>query len=600
MIKVIIEDKYWLDLPSNLEISIIEENPMFLDDKIPSPYSLSFEIPPTAGNLKSFGYAGRLTSADVKKKVKARLFHFDIPISSGEIFLLEVQRNIKLQFKGSVDHANVLKHLSTIVPEEYNYGQYFYDPFNIDYSQAWASNYKQAMLSNALNPQDFVIAPVKVKDTDWEGLENSGGAKNYLKQYINYFNPVSQKLSVGDPAHIHTSVLPFPFVHKVIDAGFGGTLPNNPFATGDLAKLAVIAFNHKNYLFDLLIRTGYTGSYHDQPFTFLQPLLDQYSDFAVADLTIRIKSFMQNYAFNQFLKNLLKVFSMTAFPGVNYSLEFNNDVFDRNVVTKLDDKLVGDLNVTYEEGTDYNFSFTDVPEPEKLTPVQFSSVKEMYDNLYTTPVNFELSGMDLKSGQVLKLIRTLKGLQSESRVKSDILTDALYAKPNDTNRWKTEISSEVRPLSMNIEKYWWEDSNANDVISQKHWYVPVIERKDITAAPCIMFHAGMAATLDSNQHQYPFLTAHNYDHFGVKRLNTSLLPDVPDGLISKYHGRYKSWTEKDKIRVKGNFRLSPLDIKNMDIRDKFWLRGRLFYIEKKEYSLTHRGVSLVELDLIEI
>ena len=43
--------------------------------------------------------------------------------------------------------------------------------------------------------------------------------------------------------------------------------------------------------------------------------------------------------------------------------------------------------------------------------------------------------------------------------------------------------------------------------------------------------------------------SHHTDHFGVKRLNTSLHPDGPDGLIEKYHSSMKAWVEKDWAKV---------------------------------------------------
>lgn len=605
MIKVILEGKYNLDLPLNLEISIVEENPMFLDDKIPSPYSLSFEIPPTTNNLQCFGYAGRLTSLSVKKKLPARLFFFGIPFSTGEILLLEIEKNIKLQYKGSIDSSNVLLPLNQFVSGEYDFGAMEVLPVApFSYDQNWWSNgYKTTMQNNAMNPQDFAIAPVRIKDIDWNGNESQLGAKNTLYQYINYFNPVTQSLCVGNPSYMHTPIFPFPFVRKIIDDGFGAYLQSNPFATGDLAKLVMITFNHPRYNIDNLYQTIYPPGVNPTPYDAILPLIEDYSIASGnPEVLIKMKSFMQAYAFNDFLKNLLKIFSMTAFPGAKYSLEFNNEVMDRDVVVNLTDKLTGNLNVTYEEGKDYNFSYSGVADPEIENSIYMFSntIKSCFDDSMNMNLNAENVFKDQFSNQIFLLTAKLKGLQSERRIKSEIKASGLYTKPVNTGKESYEVASEVTPLNMNIEQYWWEDSNPNDIISHKHWYVPVIEKGGVSEAPKIMFHAGMAATLDNNQHQYPFLTAGNYDHFGVKRLNTSLLPDGPDGLLSKYHGKYKSWVEKDKTRVKGNFRLTPLEVKNLDIRDKILLKGRLFYIEKMEYSLMHKGISLIEMDLIEV
>jgi hypothetical protein len=41
------------------------------------------------------------------------------------------------------------------------------------------------------------------------------------------------------------------------------------------------------------------------------------------------------------------------------------------------------------------------------------------------------------------------------------------------------------------------------------------------------------------------------------------------------------------------------EIRDLNMRHKYHIAGRLFYIEKIEYQLTHYGIGLVEADLIE-
>lgn len=67
---------------------------------------------------------------------------------------------------------------------------------------------------------------------------------------------------------------------------------------------------------------------------------------------------------------------------------------------------------------------------------------------------------------------------------------------------------------------------------------------------------------------YPQLLAHHTDQFGTRRLNTSLQPDGPGRLIEKYHSKMKACVEKDNLKAKGSFRLSMLELKKLDIRDK--------------------------------
>ncbi len=152
------------------------------------------------------------------------------------------------------------------------------------------------------------------------------------------------------------------------------------------------------------------------------------------------------------------------------------------------------------------------------------------------------------------------------------MRSALAITKKGSNKEKYEVASDVSPLDMNIHKYWWKHEQPNDIIPMKHWFVPEMEMKTADTSPSIMFYGGMAYNLERTE-QYPSLMAHHTDHFGVRRLNTSLHPEGTDGLIEKYHGKYKEWIEKDKINAQGSFKLTPLEVKNLDIRDKFHIKG---------------------------
>jgi hypothetical protein len=612
MIELLVEGKYRMDLPSNIEISVVDENPMFLEDRIPAPYSLDFEVPATLTNLTAFGFPTRITSHAVKRKATAELLFFGIVMGRGEVLLLENEKTLKLQFKGSLEHENVNKNINQLDLGEYNYGSvpnfYSNNPnnnyLNIDYLSPEYFNYCSSMFTNAVTGNDFVIAPVKIKGEDsWDGMENSGGSRNAFKQYINFFNPVHTKFYNGNGHDVHTPVLPFPYLWKVIQAGFGGQITTNPFATGDLSKLVMVSQNHKHYNIDTLLYNWIqsqpsptTGISHES----LLPLIENYSSYVNEELKVIIKSFQQAYSFKSFLKNLLKIFSMTAFPGYKYSLEFNNDIFDRNIVTKMDDKLAGDLLVTYDDAKDYKFMYSDYGESEEKVP-DINNTSNIL-NIFSM-MNYAYAHSDTRQDDSTKAIYSLqtilKGLNSQPQIISNIKRSALSIQKVSSNKGIYELNSEISPLDMNIHKYWWDNQNQTDIIEQKHWFVPEIDKKNLEASPHIMFYGGMAQNFEQNG-QYPYLMAHHTDHFGVQRLNTSLHPEGSGGLIEKFHGKFKQWVEKDKKRVRGSFKLTPLEIKNLNIRDKIHLKGRLFYIEKKEYTLMNKGISLVDMELIEI
>jgi len=615
MIELKVNGSYNIDLPDDIEISIVIENPLFMEDRIPAPYSLDFEVPATPANLAAFGYPTRVTSKIVKRKVPAELKCFGLIYGRGVLLLLESQKQIKIQFKGSLEHENVDKNINQLDLGVYDYGEVpnFYhldvsvpNHARVNYYSAPYFAYRTAMRSEAISGQDFVIAPVKIKEEDkWFGLESGNGMLNSFYQYINYWNPTLMQFGFEENlTNSHTPILPYSYLWKIIETGFGGQLQSNPFASGDLRKLVLIAENHKNYLSKILYYLWFQQSIQRES---LLPLIEEYNDNPTENLNehlqIILKSFMQSYPFKTLLKNILKIFCMTAYPGHKYSLEFNNDILNRTTVNNIDDKLTDELLISFREGMDYVFSYSvhgesDVKQDGFMDMVRINASLVYQAALFLTPDKAELI-KDSNTGAIYNCTLELKGLNSEKRIKSEVARSALAITKRSHSRGVFDMSSDIAPLDLNFHHSWSVNYNTGDIIPMKHWFVPEIDKKDVDAAPNIMFFGGMADNFDHSG-QYPYLMAHHTDHFGVQRLNTSLHPEGTDGLIEKFHGKYKEWIEKDKVTAKGSFKLTPLEIRNLDIRDKFYVRGQLFYIEKLEYSITHKRVSLVDMELVEI
>ncbi|HNX87712.1 MAG TPA: hypothetical protein PKH58_01405 [Paludibacteraceae bacterium] len=598
MIEIIVNNTTRLQLPSKVKINIVQKNPLFLEDRIPSPYSLSFEVPVTAGNLAAMGQPARITSSSIKARQPGKIMHNGMVIGAGEILLLEVNKVLKLQFKGSPLNGNFNKNLNQITNDEYDYGTMTYHGEDINYSDTSFDAYVQNLRSEANNASHFVLAPVKLADTEWNGTSSYLGAKNGLINYLNFWNVATASWFTGDVHYMHMPVVPFPYLKDTIAKAFGSNLESNPFASGDLAKLVTISANHPHLNLNSLYDWYLTGPNLETKQEVFWPLLDSYvSSNYLIPLKFNIMNFMQAYAFNEFLKEILKMFSMSAFPGIQYRIEKNNDIFDRSVVVNWSDKLAGKPIIKTRDAKDYNFKFRNAGE-KASDPVR---TKPNIDAIYDSALeqgSEEVEYSDAVSGAIIGITKELFGDASEPRLTQDTKQSALSATIEDTGLDKYEVNCEVEPLPMSIEQYWSDNENPGNVISHKHWHVPVIEKPGLNDAPNIMIWGGMANTFEGDG-TYPLLMNHHTDHFGTKRGSLSLLPDGPDGLISTFHSGMKSWIECEKKSVKGSFRLSPLEIRNIDMRDKIYLHGRLFYIEKIEYSLTHNDVSLVEADLIE-
>lgn len=603
MLEIIVDTKYTLHLPEDIDINFIEENPLFLNDRIPAPYSLSFEVPATPGNLMAFGFPNRVTSKTVKKVLPVEIRHTGLILGRGDILLLEVTDVLKLQFSGSRSSVNLKARLDKIDISEHTYGQFKHDPELLNYESPITELYVQSMPIIAHTANPFVLAPVRKTGAEWWGEEGSNGAINSLKQYINYFNPKTENFLIEyiSANKFRSPILPFPYVYKIIDAVFGDYLESNPFAEGDLAKLVVISMNHKfNDMEHLLEYYNVGGS--ERPFPAFYPLLDNYdeNESGNVDIIIRLKYFMQQYFFNNFLKELLKIFCMVAYPGPVFKIEFANDVMDRSIQVLWDHKLAGDPVITYEEGKEYVFKYSNVESSKDDEPVlSFPNVKAIFDAAFVNTNDEQTTYKDESTGAKFTINRTLKGVDSVVILTSTIKHSPLSSQEVETDKTKFELVSEVRPAGMNIHDYWERDYFIPSPHPRKYWFIPQVTNNGFEDPPYIMFWGGFRNTLENNGYAYPSLMSHHTDHFGVKRLNTSLHPDGTDGLIEKFHGKLKAWYAKDKMKVKGSFRLSVFDIYKLDIRDKVSFQGKLFYIQKLSYTLTNTAISLVDVDLIE-
>lgn len=605
MIEIIVHGGNRIDLPADLTLNIVQENPLFIQDRIPAPYTVQFDIPATTNNLLIFGMPGRVASTSLVKKLPSDIRLDGFIIMRGHILLLGSEKLPKVQFVGSSFIDNLEKNLNALDLGEYDYGSVPVHPDDINYNHQWANEYKIAMQNAANNGQPFALAPMRIKDESWEGdSDTSNGTLNTLKQYINYFNAKDFNLLPSNDYYCHSPILPSPYLKDVINAAFGDKLLDSPFNSGDFTNLVLPAMNHPYFSWDNLwnYSMGNQGTGMHQVFF---PLIDDWEQNGnTRALRFKLGSFQQAYPFNELLKNILKIFGMSAFPGYNWRIERNDDIMDRSVVHSWDTKIVGTIIEEYQDAQQYQFSFGSTSKEVSKNVRTFNNLNELYQFAMVIFDNSDYFLEDASSGAVYKVnkLTTADAPSFQKILRCEIFKSPLSYYYEAQEKEKYQITSEVKPLEMNIEPFWAQDTN----IIRGHWHVPVLERKAIDEAPHIMFRAATSFTLPAGLSNpsdqggaYPYFTSNNKTTGGIQLFDFSLHPGGSDGLISKFHSRFKSWVEKDKKRLKVTVKLSASEIRNLNMRDKFHVRGRLFYIEKIEYQLRNSGFSLVEADMIE-
>ena len=610
MLQITVEDRFKLDLPSNLEIQITEENPLFMEDYIPTPYSLSFDIPPTNWNLQRLGYPTRINSKIIKYSVRARVFSNDINYSSGEIIVLGFEQNIRLQYKGSVEDISITTPLNELNLSGVTagfVGEHSLHYYTLDHNQYPAPNvtYVEYMKNRAVNQDIFAIGPVRITDKEWDGVGYTLGGMNAEKTYLNYYTPGTAgflfKGTSGD--QIHTPVMPFIYIKDVFRAVFGND-GYNPFSEGDMAKLCLISENHPKYDINSLVEKDQSGNIWLKPLMANEPVYYNNQNVgSVFDVILNFAQYQQNCKFNEVMKEIFKIFGISAYPGMTYEFITDDETLSRDAKIKLDNYLVGDLTCEYAENeTEYVFGYNNSGEDcdDVVTKVDNLAAAIADINLPQREFLTEYDYQDLSTGKIVTLKKTLRGLANDTWLDCKTKRSELVQTTNSEIETKYNVTSSVSPLEMNIEQYWWQNDGGNDLIVRRHWHVPTIERGSITDMPHIMLSYGMSQTVENYAGvDYPLITNHNYDMFGNKRGDISLLPNGPDGVISKFQSYKKNWINKKKATYKGSFCLDEKTNRTLKIYDKCYLKGKLVLMKSREYSLTHQGISLVDLELVE-
>lgn len=606
MLKIIIEDKYFLDLPSNLEIQITDGNPLFEEDSVIAPYSLSFEVPPTPNNLQKLGYPTRVTSKAVKFKVIARVISNEINYSTGELIIVGFDQNIKLQYVGTVDDLDIETPLNEL--DLYFKAMGAVCTVNSHYSPSYGNYtyYSDVCQQIADSQSPFANGPVRIGGTDWDATGYTDGGLNANRQYINYYTPGDNGYYFGNfptphYAEIHSPIMPFLYIKNILTRVFGSNLVNNPFATGDMAKLCLIAENHPKYNINNL--TLQDGNYPQQ--YWVSPLRD--NDSAVYgpnlyDVVSTFKNYQQKYPFNQLIKEICKIFGMSIYSGSAFEFLTDDNILQRDAVLKLDDYLVGDLSAEYTQtDTEYVFQYgssgTDRDDSEKKVDNIMAAITDI--NLDTKRFQTEYEYQDLSTGKIFTLKKTLRGLTNDVWYEFKTVRSELLQTKDSTIDNKYSVTSEVTPLEMSIEQYWSINDGGNDLIPRNHWHVPIIERDPVESAPHIMLSYGMTNTVEDTNVTYPLITNHNYDIRGNRLGDISLLPNGADGVVNKFQSTKRDWINKRKQVVKGSFNLTEQTNRNLKIFDKVYLKGKNWLIKNREYSLSHQGISLVDLELVE-
>lgn len=644
MLEIII-DNTTVDLSPDIQISITMENPMMTEDRIPTPFSLSFEIPATPKNLKLFGYPNRLGTykqdhAGYTKKLTVLRFN-GLNVLQGHMQLTKFDVNLQVHFIG-IDYLDFVgKKLYQL-----NFGrQYFegaYSDVNYDQTSNFSHSYIQWANQLAAGArQDLIAAPVVIKnknepltkfiskqDEHIDGYYNISFDQSDFKhpyvaqdvEYINNFVPENNSFVLS----MHPADSTFNIVKKsvagifptfrigyILDVLFGAVLKNNPFRTGDLYHLVLPTYffpqwnlRHFNYARG----TDNITNVHYPPMV-SNPRPDVNSPYP-SQPYIDISDFLPDYDCATFFKNLLNLFSMTAtvYQG-GLKINSHKDIMLSTRVKSWNNKLMGNINVTFQKGKKVKIGYEN--EKEKVNniyqEIEFDSVQDIIDHPYTLVDNREELFLKTPTAKYFRTVyvetintpyTSPNDKINDVRKSYQIVDSGFDYDLNQDDAEAYSIMSSFKPLPLVHANYFKYIKNGitgpeeQKVMGQ--WIVPFINIADRFTRPTDIYISFFQHVLSNAGFNYPLLNS------TAEFSNTNLLSfDGYNGLYEKYHHEFAEWIEKDKIKLSATFLLSHLDLHNLDITEKVHVDGRNFFIEKLQFTLFHDHISPVLADLIE-
>ncbi|MEO9474125.1 MAG: hypothetical protein ABJG41_01280 [Cyclobacteriaceae bacterium] len=598
-----------LNLFPDTQISFVYENPLFLTDRIPVAKTLSFTIPVTANNQTILGYPNRIHSENWGRVYNDfRVFFGPVQFFYGSGIIQEYTDRISLFLRGVVLPDEIKTKMNDVDLGEEYFGDESEDNFP-SYLEAdsFGETYRLYFENMLDGSQPEVVAPIKLEGAAWPGLaeQNLSAPKNQgiaatEALYLNFFNANREDhllfrdliIPSADPQY-HSVCFPSLFVDEFLTQVMGDILEENPFSSGDLQKLCLVNSFHPNF------RAGLTID------RFYGMLLDLYGFPGYdGEFSFQLNSFNSSIAINDLLKELLKIFGITMFSKAGkFQLKFNDDIITSSTTSDWTRHLIDSLSFWKEEGQSYAYGYSSDSydlDADNLTTVE--TIEDLRDygsaeNIYVSSVN-----------QVFTITDIEKSEEDEpDRVTVEVISSGCEASP-DTPADGFDMKSSLEPLKMKLDYYWWDSAIVGDYIEFGEWYVPSMDsdRASRPDMPAIMIYWGLQDTLTDKadesptvKDQYPYMSANNYDAYGNRLGDLSLQWEGDDGLIANYHAEFKAWIEKEKLKAKGNFLLSALDLKNLDLSEKKNIKGKNFFIEKLEVSITIDEIKPARVHLIE-
>lgn len=583
-------DNQLTDLPDDVSIDLTFENPLFSPDRIPATYSLSYELPLTPRNRSIFGNPDRIALAgDRFREHPTRILFAGLEVASGVQIIEEIGESITVNFSGSVLPENIGKHLQNIPMDVYDLTGY---NSSISNAQVNLDGMMRRNMTDADAP--FFCPPIAIKDVERMERDPDNPEDILLNTRARWLNAMNLPVEVylhylkGSGTFYALKLLPAVRVWYIIEKILGSRLQRNIFREGEWKKLCLQTLWHPDYNLN----------------TNLPPWRrkdDKNVTWAVAD-------FMPDVAAGDFIVEMLKLPCASMYiKGDTFSVEYNGDILRRNVVHDWTDKIIGTPTLTSEPGQEYRLEFSARDEGEQPEG-EIKEVKTVINALeYLAGRTYVNSCRVENPPQVLTAILDEVG-RTPSVVKQEDMPATADTEESelesDTAGYDMSIGAKV--VTCNIHRYWLNDDDMDKELSnEQKFYVPEIEKLETKRPDTILL--GLAQGMQKEikrwnipvAYRYPYLSATNYNAYGEKLGELSLFQNGTGALFERYHKPFAEWIARKKLKLTGAVYLRPIDLHRLDLRDKFNIRGRLFFLETMNVSLKKNRIEPAEAEFVE-
>ena len=628
-----------LNLPPDIQISLTIENPLLKEDRIPTPYSLSFELPPTRHNLELFGWPDRIGSYKQSNHVRTIAvdirFHA-ITISKGHLKLTSYLDNLKVTFSG-VDYIDGIKHkLYEIDFGRQEFQGSYTGNINFGSSSHFAYWYKQWADSALANTrEDFVLAPIAILDKSmpfsrWESIDYEVkwiGQTSIFERFrsvyryqdsafFNLYNPwkgsyiIDRDLSYDYKVGVsHANVFPLFRIGHVFKKILGSALHNNIFLQEDLWNLVMPTFYYNKWT-ERLESQATDNTFNNRQFP---PMVEnprpEWNASYPSQPYIDYKNYMPDVAANEFVKSMLSLFCLSLFPYKGkLQMRRNSDIMESPVLADWTSKIIGYPEILTDTGKTYSYGYSDTA--QYTATEQFISVNTIMD-MVSYP--FDLGTENYYEGRFFiqetkqRFIKRVQNREinviSESfdifsdEIEYELIDSVLGVSHETDGSTGYSVESPVEPIPSYPAAAFHSMENDIDLYGNiYHFSTPSlsIDRKTRPTTIPLVFYKGMRPLAQDPSKTYPYASIYPDDIN-----NANLLWEGEHGLIEKYHKPYKDWVERDKLRLKGTFLLDAIDLHKLDLGHKVHVKGRNFFVDKVQITLRIDTIDPAVIELVE-